>query len=206
MEALEPLRVNEIGDQSAVNLVAELVRLTGVANLVGIEARADRSLIKNGKVDVRIDQHFQKLVAASDRPRLLVSDVGAGENLAHRQPGIGDIVIAKRARLIRIIEDREPPFIRRRLASLRYEPQLRRYAPGRPGVIVDLFLQRRNDGGNLVVRQHGAVVDHCDFYGHGKLPSRWLMTDDFRRGSITRAGQTMRLGSRCGLLSIKSGW
>jgi hypothetical protein len=162
-ERLEPGRVHEVGHQDAADLVGELVGLAGVTDLVRIQPHPAVRLIDVGRqVDVRVGQHLEKLVAGGDRPLAPELEVGACEHLAQRQTLVGQVVVAEGARLVRIVEDGEPPGTHRRVRAPGDEDEIGIDAPGWSEVVMDLSLERRDGLAHIGVLENGTGVDDGD--------------------------------------------
>src|SRR5216684_1389793 len=94
-ERLEPGRINEVGNQRAVDLISELIRLTSVADLVCVKLAGPRVFLDEYReVDFRIAEHLEKLVACRHRPDVAVLFVRAGEDLPQRKPFARHVVVS----------------------------------------------------------------------------------------------------------------
>lgn len=162
-ERFEPRGIDEIGNQHVAYLVAELVVLACVTHFVCIEpARVVIFLYKGGEIDVGIAEHFQQLVAGGYGPLQAVLHIAFDEHFAERQPILGQVMIAKVARLIGIVEHDQPPIFGWRFLALGYEHEIGIDAPCGGEVSRHLGLQCRQHFFHVGVGQCGAGIDDSD--------------------------------------------
>src|SRR5260370_19108857 len=123
-------------------------------------------------------------------------EVGGSEDLAQRQALAGQIVVAQRASLVRIVKNQKPPASGWWRTSLGHEIQLCSNAPGRAKIVVHLLLKRVHDWLNIAIRQYrtGVYNRHVD-QGHGNLPFLKIGISDFKFTSPRKlqAASYMRL-------------
>lgn len=82
-ETFKPLRVNEIRDLNAIDLVSLFIEFAGVAELVcvkgpGVASRLNESV----QVHVRIAEHLDQFVAGGDGPLETMLRIRASEHKA----------------------------------------------------------------------------------------------------------------------------
>jgi len=63
------------------------------------------------QVDIGIGKHFQRFVARCHRPLEALAFISAGERLADRQTVEREIMMAKDARTVGVVEDTQPPCV-----------------------------------------------------------------------------------------------
>src|SRR5206468_592529 len=95
-ERLEPGGVDKIGNHISLELVAELVSLSCIADFVGVEPDpATRLVDVRSEVDVGIGQHLEELVAGRHGPLLPALQVCPREYLSEWQTLVCQVVIAE---------------------------------------------------------------------------------------------------------------
>src|SRR5579863_850261 len=168
MEAFEPGGIDEVGEQNVIDLIADAVVFTGVADLVGVENSGGVGVLnENGEVDVGVAEHFQKFVAGGDSPGRGCLDIAGGEHLAQGQSVASEIVVAEGVGLIGVVEQHKPPASGGRLSAFGDDVEFSVDAPDGTEVIGDLFLERGDDWRHIGVGEHGALIDDRNLDGGG---------------------------------------
>src|SRR5262245_8604924 len=161
-EGLEVLRVDEVADPHAVDVVAERVVLDRVADLVGVAPRP----FLHHQVDVGVAQHFQHFVGEGDRHTIARVERRLGEDLADGQPRAREVVVTEGARLVGVVEDGLPPHGGGWLLSVRHEVELGGNAPGGSPVAIDLHLDGVDHRLHIDIAHHRRSVDDS-YLDHG---------------------------------------
>jgi len=162
-KTFEPGRVDEIGEQDVVDLVAETVIFAGVADFVSIkDAGGVEVLHEDGEVDIGVTQHLEEFVAGGDGPGCAGFQIAGDENFSDGQSLSGEVVIAKSIGLIGIVEQDQPPASSGWSGAFGKSSEFGVGAPDGSEVIGDLLLESSDDRDDIRVGQHGALVDYGD--------------------------------------------
>src|SRR5437763_17142102 len=120
-------------------------------------------LDEDRQVDLRVSQHLQQLVTGSHGPLQVILDIGGGKDLSQRQSLSGDIVIPEGPGRIRVIEDRQPPRIRRELRPFGDEGEISVNPPSWSKISAYLRLQGGYYRLHLGIRQYRTGVNNRHF-------------------------------------------
>src|SRR5439155_14213623 len=111
-----------------------------------------------------------------------------------RLSGRRNVVVTERVRLIRVVEDGQPPRVLRRLVALADEQQVGAASPQRAEIFRHLLLQGGRHGLDVLVAHDGAVIDDRNWRPDSLLlmtAERWT---DVRRVTPAAVAPSIRFG------------
>ena len=109
-ERLEICRVNKVAHLDPVDAVGARIVLARIAHFVSVELAVTVIRVdEDGQVDIGVGKHLQKFMARGHRPFEAIALVGAGERLGDRQTVGREVMVAKDAGTVGIVENTQLP-------------------------------------------------------------------------------------------------